>query len=154
MDLAQYLKSISSLFLDTAPIIYYIEAHPQYGPLVSEVVREFQSGRLAAYSSVVTLVEVLPKPIAMGNESLADNFSNFLMAGRNITTLEITSEIARRAGSLRGRYGFLRSMDAIQIAASMEVNADAFLTNDIQLKKVTEVPMLVLRDFLSGEEKP
>jgi len=52
MDLAQYLKSISSLFLDTAPIIYYIEAHSQYGPLVSEVVTEFQSGRLAAYSSV------------------------------------------------------------------------------------------------------
>ena len=142
MDLAQYLKSISSLFLDTAPIIYYIEAHPQYGPLVSEVVREFQSGRLAAYSSVVTLVEVLPKPIAMGNESLSDDFSN-----------EISSDIARRAGKLRGRYGFLKSMDAIQIAASMEVNADAFLTNDVQLKKVTEISALVLKDFLSGEEK-
>jgi predicted nucleic acid-binding protein len=153
MDLAQYLKSISSLFLDTAPIIYYIEAHPQYGPLVSEVVREFQSGRLAAYSSVVTLVEVLPKPIAMGNESLSDDFSNFLLAGRNITTLEISSDIARRAGKLRGRYGFLKSMDAIQIAASTEVNADAFLTNDVQLKKVTEISALVLKDFLSGEEK-
>jgi len=100
----------------------------------------------------VTLVEVLPKPIAMGNESLSDDFSNFLLAGRNITTLEISSDIARRAGKLRGRYGFLKSMDAIQIAASMEVNADAFLTNDVQLKKVTEISALVLKDFLSGEE--
>ncbi|MCF8144713.1 MAG: type II toxin-antitoxin system VapC family toxin [Deltaproteobacteria bacterium] len=153
MGLAQYLKGISSLFLDTAPIIYYIEAHPNYGPLVSEVVRDFQSGRLAAYSSVMTLVEVLPKPIAMGNESLADIFSNFLMAGNNITILEITSQIAQRAGKLRGQYGFLKSMDAIQIATSMEVNADAFLTNDIQLKKVAEISALVLKDFLSEGDK-
>lgn len=150
MRLAPYLKNISSLFLDTAPIIYYIEAHPQYGPLVSEVVRDFQSGRLTAYSSVMTLVEVLPKPVAMGNESLAEDFSKFLMAGRNVTTLEINSEIAQEAGRLKGRYGFLKSMDAIQIAASMEVNADAFLTNDVQLKKVTEVSVLLLKDFVSG----
>lgn len=148
MRLAQHLKDISSIFLDTAPIIYYIEAHAEYGPLVSEVVKAFQSGRMKAYSSVITLVEVLPKPIAMGNESLAKDFSNFLIAGKDIITLEITSEIARKAGTLRGRYPFLKTMDAIQIAASMEVGANAFFTNDIQLKRVTEISAVILKDFL------
>ena len=36
MSLAEELARIPSVFIDTAPIIYYIEAHPQYGPLVSE----------------------------------------------------------------------------------------------------------------------
>ncbi len=148
MRLSRYLKNISSIFLDTAPIIYYIEAHAEYGPLVSEAVKDFQSGRLIAYSSVITLVEALPKPISMGNESLAKDFSNFLTTGQSITTLEITSEIDREAGRLRGRYTFLKTMDAIQIAASMEVNTDVFFTNDVQLKKVTEIPVLVLKDFL------
>jgi uncharacterized membrane protein len=39
MRLIQRLKDISSIFFDTAPIIYYLEAHADYGPLVSDVVR-------------------------------------------------------------------------------------------------------------------
>ncbi len=34
------LAQINSLFIDTAPIIYYIEAHPQFGPLVKKAVTE------------------------------------------------------------------------------------------------------------------
>jgi hypothetical protein len=63
VTLSEELTRIDSIFIDTAPIIYYIEAHPQFGPLVKEVVSAFQSGNLNAYSSVMTLVEVLPKPI-------------------------------------------------------------------------------------------
>ena len=63
MTLSEELFRINSIFIDTAPIIYYIEAHPKYGPLAKEVVIAFQSGNLNAYSSVITLAEVLPKPI-------------------------------------------------------------------------------------------
>ena len=75
MTLSDDLAQIRSVFIDTAPIIYYIEAHPQYGPLVKDIVTSFQSGRLNAFSSVITLVEVLPKPIEAGNETLAKQFS-------------------------------------------------------------------------------
>jgi hypothetical protein len=42
------LAGINSLFLDTAPVIYYIEAHPQYGPLMKDIVDSFKSGALEA----------------------------------------------------------------------------------------------------------
>ena len=57
-------------------------------------------------------------------------------------------EIAQTAGRVRGQYSFLKCMDAIQIAAGMEVNADAFLTNDIQLKRIKEISPCILKDFL------
>jgi predicted nucleic acid-binding protein len=63
MTLSDELKQVQTIFLDTAPIIYYIEAHPQFGPLAKEIVNSFQSGSLTAFSSVITLVEVLPKPV-------------------------------------------------------------------------------------------
>jgi hypothetical protein len=69
MKLLDDLEQIHSVFLDTAPIIYYIEAHPQYGPLVSELVKACQAGTFTGFSSVLTLTEVLPKPIQAGNES-------------------------------------------------------------------------------------
>ena len=52
MTLSEELNQISSIFIDTAPVIYYIEAHPQFGPLVQDVVGYIQSGKLNAFSSV------------------------------------------------------------------------------------------------------
>jgi predicted nucleic acid-binding protein len=148
MTLSDELAQVRSVFKDTAPIIYYIEAHPRYGPLVSDIVAAFQSGRLNAFSSVITLVEVLPKPIEAGNEALAKQFSDFLTAGQYITMMEITSGIAQSAGAFRGRYPFLRTMDAIQIAASLDAEADAFITNDAKLKRVSEIEVVVLKEYL------
>jgi predicted nucleic acid-binding protein len=148
MTLSDELARIRSVFIDTAPIIYYIEAHPQYGPLVTEIVTAFQSGMLNAVSSVITLVEVLPKPIEAGNETLAKQFSEFLTAGKNISMMEITSGIAESAGHLRGRYPFLRTMDAVQIAACLEAKADAFITNDAKLERVAEIKVIMLKEYL------
>lgn len=148
MTLSDELDQIQTVFIDTAPIIYYIEAHPQFGPLAKEIVSSFQSGKLIAFSSVITLVEVLPKPVEAGNEKLVKKFSDFLKAGRNISLLDISSDIAELAGKLRGRYTSLRALDAIQIAVSINVKADAFITNDVKLKQIKESKVIVLKDYL------
>ena len=52
MTLSEELEQINTIFIDTAPIIYYIEANPQFGMLVKEVIDSFQSNNLSAFSSV------------------------------------------------------------------------------------------------------
>ncbi|NOZ25070.1 MAG: PIN domain-containing protein [Nitrospirae bacterium] len=148
MTLSDELAGIDTLFIDTAPVIYYIEAHPLFGPLVKEIVSSFQSGKLKAFSSVITLTEVLPKPIEKGDEKLAAEFAEFLRHGKNLAMTEISESIAEEAGKLRGRYQFLRTVDAIQVSAAIDVGADAFLTNDKKLKQVNEIKVVVLMDFL------
>lgn len=148
MTLADEFSQISTIFIDTAPVIYYIEAHPQFGPLAKEVVDSFQSERLNAFSSVITLTEVLPKPIEAGDEKLARKFAEFLKRGKNLSLIEISAGIAERAGRLRGQYSNLRTIDAIQISAAIDVGAGAFLTNDKNLKQIKEIKVLVLKDYL------
>jgi predicted nucleic acid-binding protein len=148
VTLSEEIVRINSIFIDTAPIIYYIEAHPQFGPLAKEVVSAFQSENLTAYSSVITLAEVLPKPIESGDEKLAGKFAEFLKHGRNLTMIEISEGMAEAAGKLRGRYPFLKTVDAIQLAAALDVGAGAFLTNDVKLKQFKELKVLVLKDYL------
>ncbi len=46
MTLKEELSRINTLFIDTAPVIYYIEAHPQFGPITKEIFDFFQSGKL------------------------------------------------------------------------------------------------------------
>ncbi len=148
MSLSDELTQYDTVFIDTAPIIYYIEAHSQFGPLVKEVVNTFQSGKLRAFSSVITLTEVLPKPVEAGDERLAKRFTDFLKYGRNFNLLEISANIAERAGSLRGKYLDLKTIDAIQISTAIEVGVDAFITNDKKLKQIKEIEILVLKDYL------
>lgn len=148
MTLSEELSQIDTIFIDTAPIIYYIEANPEFGPLTKEVVVAFQSGTLTAFASVLTLVEVLPKPIEAGQEDLARRFSNFLRHGKNLSLIGISEGTAEKAGRLRGRYSSLKALDAIQIATALEVKANAFLTNDKRLKQITDIKIIVLKDYL------
>ena len=116
--------------------------------LGSIIVSAFQSGNLIAYSSVITLVEVLPKPIERGDEKLARKFAEFLKHGRDLTMIEISEGTAEAAGRVRGRFPFLKTVDAIQLAAALDVGTEAFLTNDVKLRQFNELKVLVLKDYL------
>lgn len=148
MNFYDELSKISTIFIDTAPIIYHIEAHPQFGPLVKLVAEKVKTGDLVAFTSVITLTEVLPKPIQMGREDLAEKFIKFLEGKSNIILIEISADIAKIAGYLRGKYHKLKSLDAIQLATSIKLKVDAFLTNDLTLKEITDLRVLVLKDYL------
>lgn len=148
MRLSESLSKFKTFFLDTAPIIYYIEAHPQFGSLAREVVGLVKSGSCQGVTSVITLAEVLPKPTAKGEDALAKRFSDLLKHGKNLRLIEISTEIAEFAGELRGNYPFLKSMDAMQIATAIIFKADAFVTNDDKLKRVSDMNVLVLKDYL------
>jgi predicted nucleic acid-binding protein len=51
------------------------------------------------------------------------------------------------SSKLRAKYA-IRIPDAIQIAVGIIYGADTFLTNDSDLKKVKDIKVLVLEDFL------
>ena len=97
MNIASAIEEFETIFIDTAPVIYYIEAHPQYGRLAKIIVESLQHNTITAFTSVLTLTEVMSKPIEKGNEKLARKFADFLQYGKNLTLLEITSGIAERA---------------------------------------------------------
>ena len=148
MNFSETLEEIKTIFLDTAPVIYFIEAHEQFGPLVKQVVECMNENRIQAFTSVLTLSEVLPKPVETGNDKLAEKFRTYLKNGPNLTILPITETIGESAGILRGKYSHLKTVDAVQIATALEAEADAFLTNDKKLTGIKEIKILVLSNYL------
>ncbi|MFH0924274.1 MAG: PIN domain-containing protein [bacterium] len=147
MNFSQELRQIDSIFIDTAPIIYYIEAHPQFGDLAKQVIDLCKSGKLNAFSSVITITEVLPKPVQKGEDVLAQTFMESIKYGKHMNLIDISVDIAEKAGRLRGQYINLRALDALQISAALHIKADVFLTNDLKLKQVKEIKIVVLKDY-------
>ncbi|MBI5695498.1 MAG: PIN domain-containing protein [Nitrospirae bacterium] len=150
MSLESDIVKLNTVFIDTAPFIYYIEAHPLYGTATKTIFDMFLTGKLIAFSSVISLAEVLPKPVEERKERLAGRFSEFLRDSSVITMTDINQDIAERAGRLRGKYPSLRALDALQLSASIETGADAFVTNDRKLRQVREVKLLLLSDYVKA----
>jgi predicted nucleic acid-binding protein len=148
VTLSEEFARINSVFIDTAPIIYYLQAHPEFGPLAREVALTIESGSLTAYTSVLTLTEVLIKPVASNDVALAQKFVQFIKHAKHLTLIDISEGIAETAGNLRGHYSFLKTVDALQVAAALDVEADAFLTNDAKLEQIKELRVILLKDYL------
>lgn len=60
------LQNITHLFLDTAPVIYYLEKNPQYFDTVEFVFDQIDNGSITAVTSPVTLAECLVVPYRVG----------------------------------------------------------------------------------------
>jgi predicted nucleic acid-binding protein len=148
MTLTSSLAQYRNVFIDTSPIIYFLEAHPLFGPPAKEIFTALQNGTFVASTSVLTLTEVLVKPVERGDLNLARTFSRFLRTGVNFSLIEITEQIAEEAGYLCGSYPFLKTVDSLQIVAATDAGADVFLTNDKKLRQISEIPVLVLADFV------
>jgi predicted nucleic acid-binding protein len=133
--------------IDTAPVIYFIEKHPKYLNVVKPVFTEIEAGNIDAITSTITLLEVLVQPLKTENETLAERYREILLYSKNLTTFEIVHEVTEVAAKLRAKYT-IRTPDAIQIAVGVLYGAVKFVTNDSLLKKVSDIKVLVLDDFL------
>jgi predicted nucleic acid-binding protein len=140
------LSGIRLLGLDTAPVIYFVEAHPHYDARVTAVFQRISDGVLQASTSVITLSEVLVQPLLQGQAVLAQQYRDLLLHSANFQMLPIDAPLAEQAADLRARYR-LRTPDALQIAAALATGCQAFLINDIALRRVTELRVLVLDDL-------
>jgi predicted nucleic acid-binding protein len=132
--------------LRTAPVIYFVEKHPQYGALVTEMFQRIDNGIIVGITSVITFTEVLVQPLRRGDAKLQQEYSELLMNSADFETMPIDADTAKRAATLRVVYN-LRTPDALQIATALEFNCQAFLTNDKQLQRVAELNALILDEL-------
>ena len=146
MKLADALDGVSRIGLDTAPIIYFIEAHPKYDSLVTAVFGSIADGNLIGTTSAISLTEVLVHPMRLGRTALCQQYADLLLNSPNVQLLSVTPDIALRAAELRSVYR-LRTPDALQVATALAGNCGAFLTNDADLKRVRDPRVLVLDEL-------
>ncbi len=146
MGLVDELRG-SRICIDTAPFIYFIEKDPKYLSIVRPIFAEIDAEKIDALTSTITLLEVLVLPFKTKNESLAEKYREILLYAEGLTTFEISHEVSELSSKLRAKYS-IRTPDAIQIAVGIVYGADAFLTNDSDLKKVNDIRVVILEDFL------
>lgn len=127
------LKKGLKLFVDTAPIIYFIEEHPVYINEVSDIFARTAEGTVQVVTSVITLIEVLTKPYKLGQNDIVRTYKDFFFNSRGFSVMSINTDIAELTARIRSEFGF-KLPDALQLAIFEHNDCDFFITNDKQLK--------------------
>ena len=140
------LRGVTRIHLDSAPLIYFVERNPVYIERMKSIMRRVRPNGLHLSFSVITVPEVLNKPIAEGDEKLQSLYRTLLTQTRNVELHPLTLAIAEKAASLRALHN-LRTPDAIQIATAIEAGCDAFLTNDKGFRRVDDLRVLILDEL-------
>jgi len=133
--------------LDTMVFIYHFEENQIYSPLTFSIFENLEKANFNAVTSILTLLEILVKPKKENNSLLVERYKLLLENFPNLQVKELNENIADIASSLRAKYS-INTPDAIQIATSLEANADIFITNDTTLEKISEIKILLLSEML------
>lgn len=129
--------------LDTAPLIYFIEAHPRYLALVRLFFQSVARGEIRAVTSYMTLLEVLVQPLRSGMGDLAREYRAIIQGSQGLAAIPVDAGIADEAARIRAVHN-LRTPDAIQLATALRSGASHFLTNDLALAQFPGLSVIVL----------
>ena len=141
------VNSLKSVGIDAMCFIYLFEANPVFGPLSFFLFNLLEEKRLLGFTSVISLAEILSLPKLQQNRLAWEEEKQKFLQTPNLTIENVDGRICEAAALLRGKYG-LHIPDAIQIVTAIFNRADGFVTNDERLKKVKELPILFMKDYI------
>jgi predicted nucleic acid-binding protein len=126
------------VLMDTAPIVYFLEAHTKLAKVFKPLFERHAAGEIQFAVTTVSITEVLTGPLQSGNEALAERFRTILGSWQVVgLTADIAASAARLRASLR-----LKLADAVQAASAIAVNADALITYDRDFSRVRSLRVL------------
>ena len=146
-DLAAALRQHERIGVDTPIFIYHLEGTTHLAGLARVALDELAGGAFTGVTSVLTLMEIAVKPLQLGRPDIAEEYEILLANYPNLIIAALDRPTARRAAELRAEYR-LRPADALQVAACLEQGATAFLSNDRELRRIADLQVRMLEDFV------
>ncbi|PIS31695.1 PIN domain nuclease [Candidatus Saganbacteria bacterium CG08_land_8_20_14_0_20_45_16] len=137
------IEDYKTIALDTMLFIYYFEAKHHFTPKIEQLLKKIEGGGIKGVTTVITLSEILVKPLTEGNIELADEYKNIINSFPNLYVLEINQQLAVLGANLKAKYN-IKLPDALQMAGGLFGGAQAFVTNDKKLLKIEEIKVLTL----------
>lgn len=140
------MKEIKRIFVDTSIFIYFIEGHEIFGNNANDFFKYCLANRIEMKTSAISYMEFCVMPYQKNRLDVIDSFKE-LIIDLGMSIYSINLKIADLAAKLRGKYKFLKGMDALQIATAIYSGYDRFITNDKKLQSVSEIEIIILEEW-------
>lgn len=142
------------ILLDTTTLIAYLNKGEPVSDLAAHVIdARVRDGRNEAVVSMVTVMEILVRPLRVGARPVYEQIIDFLSNFPNLRMLDINFSVAQEAATLRAVHNF-RPPDALIIATGIVEGASHLVTNDDEWRRKLgaispqRIEVCYLEDFL------
>lgn len=144
------MTEYKKVFLDTTPIIYFLDQDINFGAMTQELLSIFLDNDSKLMTSSITCTEYLTYPYRTNNTEKIAAFFEFI-EDCEIPVHPIDIETAKKAAEIRAEYKNFKTMDCLQIALACVMGCDLFLTNDNQLRQFREIKCLTVEDIMKSK---
>ena len=145
MGLLNRLKN-KLVFLDTAPLVYFVEEREPYADLLTPFFEAVDAGKIRICTSTITYSEALVVPYRQQNRDLITKYEMLLLKTPHLTIVPFDLELSGRTAEIRAKHG-LKTPDAIQWATAIQYGVQFFLTNDRGFKQFSDPQVLMIEDL-------
>lgn len=121
-----------TVYLDTNILILAIEQGNAWSHSLKDLFECIDENAVHAFTSEVTIAEVLVKPMGAGATDLIEKYEQLLSGGSVVNVVPIDRAILVSAAALQGRLK-IKLMDAVHVATAIASACNFFLTCDVQL---------------------
>ena len=129
----------SPIYLDTNAFISAFESETPRSDQIWAVFDAIAEGEFVGVTSELTIAELLPKPLSLGQDDLVNTYIELLSGENGIVVRAVTWSILIETASLRSRLPSLRLPDAVQLATALQEDCKAFVSND---RRIPDLPNL------------
>jgi len=129
-SLEQALSEGSRILVDSSTLLAHFDGSELITPLAEHVIETLvASGRNPAIVSMITVMEVLVRPLRFGADSAYLHVLDFLQRFPNLRTVAADIFVAQQAAGLRSNQNF-SAPDALIIATGLVHQVGHLVTND------------------------
>jgi predicted nucleic acid-binding protein len=148
-----FLRRHKRVALDTSVFIYQLEANRRYVVLTDDIFAWVERPDHAAFTSTITMTELLVQPYRDADEQRLNEFYSLLSTYPNLNWIAPDLGIADTAARIRAAHR-LRTPDALQAACAIQAQATGLITNDPVFERVAAFETLILDRLLPSPSVP
>ena len=135
----------SRIYLDTAPIIYSVEEHEFYWPVLQPLWALLKNAEIEVVTSELSMLETLVLPLRHKDADLITAYETLLTTSQ-VELVPITASVLRTAAELRAEH-HLKTPDAIHAATARLSNCGHLISNDTGFRRLTTIDVTTLTDL-------
>lgn len=136
------------IYLDTNAWIYALEGYADFCSELTLLFEQMQAGALRGITSELTLAELLVKPCRDKDLAQQARYKKAISNRKNFFIVPVLRDLLIDAAEISANTQ-LKLPDAIHTATAIRAECTTFLTNDRQLKKLTDIPVILLSEVIA-----
>ena len=146
---ALILPSAGNIFVDANTLIYTVQRHPTYYPLLEPFWDAVDRDARDVFGSELLIIETLTGPLKSNDAALQTALERALFSSQ-IELLPISRHVLREATRLRATVPSLKTPDAIHASTALLHGSALFVTNDQAFRRIPGLSVAILDDILTS----